>query len=117
MVWKEKTLAYYKNKEAPKVENIYDGSLNGILFFKARTLSLELKTRTYRWSEDNSKICQVCCQEEESLQHILAECVGYHEIRLAFIGEMIEILGLAVWEDISTRDDYAIAYLLGLEGG
>ena len=112
----KKTLEYYKNKELPKVETIYDGSFNGVLFFKARTLSLEVKSRTYRWSEDQSKICQVCCQEEESLQHLLAECVGYQEIRSAFIGEIIEILGLTAWGEVSTREDYGIAYLLGLGG-
>ena len=44
---RKSTLTYYKNKNKPGPEKIYDGSYDGVLMFKARTGSLKAYSRTY----------------------------------------------------------------------
>ena len=60
--WKEEmrnktTLQNYgEMKETPRKELFYDGSYGSSLLFKARTNSLEVNRRTWRWLPDQSKI-------------------------------------------------------------
>ena len=42
---KKKSLRWYKNKENPKNEKIYNGSWESTLLFKARTDSLEVNQK------------------------------------------------------------------------
>ena len=37
----------------------YDGSVGSQFLFKARTQSLEVNSRTYRWNENKEKRCSV----------------------------------------------------------
>ena len=50
------TLRWYREKEAPKHEVWYDGSLGGDLLFRVRAQYVEVNDRTYRWSEDRRKV-------------------------------------------------------------
>ena len=108
------TLELYKGKEKPMKENFYDGSFESTFLFKARTGSLEVKSRTYRWSLDNSKICATCKKEEENIQHLLAECEGYSAEREVFMGEIVDVIGQRKWDEISTSEDYGLSYILGI---
>ena len=110
------TLSLYKMKRIPKYEEIYTGDEASKLFFKARTGSLELNTRTYRWSETRTKICQRCTYHtEEDLRHLLAECPLYENERKTFMTKMMQILGEDEWRKISKmEDDKDIAFILGL---
>ena len=54
----------FKWKKMPKHEYFYDGSKGAELVFKARSGSLELLTRTYRWSDSKSKVCPKCINIE-----------------------------------------------------
>ena len=49
------TLEWYANRECPNYVRYYDGSVGSQLLFKARTQSLEVNARTYRWNENRKK--------------------------------------------------------------
>ena len=53
----EKALTWYKNKEKPNNEKIYNGSWESTLLFKARTGSLEVNEKRRKWG--GKKICNV----------------------------------------------------------
>ena len=56
---KKNSLRWYKVKEKPRKENIYDGSWGSTLLFKARTDSLELNEKKRKWGGVNDK-CEKC---------------------------------------------------------
>ena len=58
------TLEWYQVKEVPGREWFYDGSLGDDLLFKARTKSLELNSRVYRWRNEGSSVCRMCDAEK-----------------------------------------------------
>ena len=87
------TLHWYARKEKPEMERCYDGSPNSTLLFKARTQSLEVNARTYRWSETGSKMCGVCGDGDETVEHVMVECGGYDEMREEFKMRSIGNLG------------------------
>ena len=45
----KETLQWYKDKNKPRWESCYDGSWEAKLLFKAKSESLEVNSRTYRW--------------------------------------------------------------------
>ena len=72
------TLALYHGKEKPRKELFYDGSKRGELLFKARTGSMELNARTYRWNPEGTKNCLMCrCGDEETIEHCMVECKAF----------------------------------------
>ncbi|MPC71517.1 hypothetical protein E2C01_065794 [Portunus trituberculatus] len=39
---------------------------------------MDVNARSYRWSELNSKMCQMCdIGEDETVEHVIMECVKY----------------------------------------
>ncbi|MPC69098.1 hypothetical protein E2C01_063313 [Portunus trituberculatus] len=67
------TLELYKVKEAPMYERWYDGSLGGDLF-RARAQCMDVKARSYKWSESRSKVCQMCDSEEDkTVEYVMPE--------------------------------------------
>ena len=65
------TLEWYKEKEAPKYEEWYEGSLGGDLLFRARSQCMDVNARNYRWSESHSKLCQMCdIGVDETVEHV-----------------------------------------------
>jgi hypothetical protein len=93
VVGERSTLRIYKNKPAPGEEKFYDGSLSAALLFKARTGSLEVKARTYRWS-GSGEICEWCTDgERETIEHLMIECRGHTQERETAIHGFITILG------------------------
>ena len=72
------SLEWYQGKARPKSEAFYDGSLGSILLFKARTKSLEVNSRVYRWANEGSKECRMCTWGvDETIVHVLIECPCY----------------------------------------
>ena len=122
--WKEgiekhPTLFRYKEKKCPKMERFYDGSWCSSIYFKARAGALELNTRTYRYNENRSKMCEWCGrmgrQVEESLEHVMVVCEGYDELRGIAIERYKEILGCDITRYWAERDDGGLQFLLGFE--
>ena len=64
------------------------------LLFKARSQSLELNVRTYRWNAENSKECKGCSlQIEESVFHLIVECMAYGKDRNALMNVVKAVFG------------------------
>ena len=109
------SLTRYQAKEAPRRELFYDGSLGSSLLFKARTESVELNSRTYRWQENDDK-CKFCVgQFKEDVSHWIVECKLYDQERTCFIIKMVEIIGEERWEVVRNREDQGLGFILGIE--
>ena len=112
------TMEYYQSKIVPKKEQFYDGSLGSALLFKARTLSLEVNRRTYRWNDTGSKKCDKCNLDvNESVFHFMAECPKYDQPRDQFMEKCINILGIERFRAITGRVDRGLKFFLGFEEG
>ena len=109
------TLEMYSKKPSPRRETFYDGSFNGTLLFKARTMSLEINSRTYRWNDEGSKLCQVCGRCDKTLEHVLAECPAYSDVREEFMGWIVTLIGTDEWSRVNQNEDFGIGYILGLD--
>ena len=107
---------YFDNKIKPQKEIYYDGSFGSSLLFKARSGSLELNSRTYRWNENQTKLCTKCNEGvEEDLSHVMIHCEKYDWARDQFILKVKEIIGRERWIEISQieSDDFGLGYILG----
>lgn len=119
--WKQKmgekvTLAWYASKERPRHEKFYDGGLGGQLLFKARSQSLELNARTYRWSANGRKECDQCTTEEhETVEHAVLRCAKYDRERSDLMNVVNEATERGVWEERMREDDNGMKFLLGLD--
>ena len=91
---KKKTLEWYKEKKEPRYERWYDGSLGGDLLFRARAQCMGVNARSYRWSESQSKTCQMCeMGENETVEHVFLECEGYANERWEMMQTTLRELG------------------------
>ena len=63
------SLVRYQEKQVPRREMFYDGSLGSSLLFKARTESVELNARTYRWQENDDKCKLFVRKPKEDVTH------------------------------------------------
>ncbi len=110
------TLAWYRYKEKPKRECMYDGSYGSELLFKARTMSLEVNARTYRWSESGIKTCEQCTSgEDETVKHVIVKCSKYEMERNVFINEIVREIGMNEWLNKRDNEDEALLYVLGMQ--
>ena len=65
-----------------KREVFYDGNWQSSLYSKARIKSMEVNSRTYRWANEGSKVCQMCVGGvDEIVDHLMLVCPRYEEIR------------------------------------
>lgn len=113
------SLEWYRCKQQPRREPFYDGSIGSELIFKARTKSLELNSRTYRWANEGNKACKMCeSGEDETVEHILLKCVRYERERREMLGAIVQEIGEDEWNDVVGRYEWVIdrivIYLLGL---
>ncbi len=83
---KSSLLYYALLKDKPLLEeyllcntDFYGASLK----FKARSNTLPLNARTYKWNNDNSTICPLCNNGNEDLKHFLFTCNSLQNIRAA----------------------------------
>ena len=110
------SLEWYRKKEQPGHESCYDGSYGGDLLFKARTKSLEVNSRTYRWANDGNKLCMVCERGvDETVKHLMMECERYEHERARMREAAIEDIGVEEWSEMYVRNDSEqVEFLLGL---
>ena len=90
----KKTLTWYECKRKPGRECVYDGVYSSELPFKARSPSLEVNARTYRWNAENSKECKGCSVHiEESVFHLIVECMGNESEKMALLNVLKAVFG------------------------
>ena len=112
------TLAWYAKKERPMNEEWYDGSRAGQLLFRARTQSLEVNARTYRWSANGSRECTQCDGGvNETVEHLVLECPRYNEERMELLNIVTDSIGMNEWDERKREDDHGMCILLGLGKG
>lgn len=115
------SLIRYAKKKCPRKEVFYDGSWGSSLLFKARSGSLELNDRTYRFNDSRTKNCEHGCLREgrvidETLHHVMVECEGYPEAMEWAVGVYVDILGEQRFREVTEgSDDQGIDFFLGLE--
>ena len=111
------TLEWYREKGVPKYESFYDGSWGSELLFKARSQSLEVNGRTYRWNTDGSRLCKVCRNlEVESVYHVIVECVGYERERQVLIEAVRAEIGGDIFDEWNEDEKKGMCILLGISG-
>ena len=114
---RKNSLRWYKIKEKPRKESIYDGSYESTLLFKARSDSLEVNEKKRKWGEQNDK-CEKCNDVDgspiETLEHVLIECKAYKEIRNTFEEKIKNKLGEEQWERKKAQEDKGMKTILGL---
>ena len=112
---RKSTLNVYKNKKNPCVEEFYVSDWRSKLLFKARTGSLEVNGRTYRWS-DKSEFCECCTsREKETIEHMILSCEGHENERNVLFERMKGIIGEEKWNEVESRDDNGLTVILGFE--
>ncbi|KAG0728534.1 hypothetical protein GWK47_032294 [Chionoecetes opilio] len=83
------TLEWYRRKDQPRYVRFYDGGYGGDLLFRARTKSLEVNSRMYRWKNGGSKVCVMCVTGvDETVEHLMLECERYEYART----KMLEVV-------------------------
>ena len=114
---RKETLEWYKEKEVPKCERWYEGSLGGDLLFRARTQCLDVNARNYRWSESRSKVCQMCDRGvDETVLHVVLECEKYNRERTRMMQVFLSEMGRDVNVFAERTGREWMVLLLGLRG-
>ena len=111
------SLQLYKMKQNPKWEEVYNGSWESSLLFKAKTNSLEVNERRKRWGE-TIEHCEKCGTRnervKEDIRHLLIECEMYREERRELEEKNINNIGREKWEEIKNEENEGVDYILGL---
>ena len=114
---RKSTLKWYGMKEVPKGVCYYTGSWGCELLFKARSQSLEVNARTYKWNENKSKECKMCGSGQvESVYHVIVECVRYERERSVLIQEVCNEWGTQFINNWAENADGYMCQLLGIVG-
>ena len=113
------SLKLYSSKGKPKKEIFYNGDWGSSLLFKARSNSLEVNDRTYRFRESRDRNCMVCnMRVRETLDHLFVECPAYEQARDGVTRDFKDLLGENEFREIISSDDNGLGFFLGLvEGG
>ena len=115
---KKSTLKLYSNKVTPRKEVFFNGNWGSELLFKARSNSLEINERTYRFNERREKTCYICNMAvNETLDHLMTECPTYDQDRVGIMREYKEFLGEVKFREVISEDDNGLGFLLGLVEG
>ena len=111
------TLSMYSGKHMPKREVFYNGNWGSQLLFKARTNSLEINDRTYRFNGIGNKACQNCTMlgVDETLDHLMVECPAYEQCRDWVMQKYKETLGNERFNEVIYSDDNGLGFFLGLD--
>ena len=113
----KKTLEWYCLKECPTGVSYYNGSWGCELLFKARSQSLEVNARTYRWNVDKRKECKMCSTGQvESVYHVLVECKKYEKERDALMKVVSQEWGVAFFNEWNENEVRNMSRLLGIIG-
>ena len=114
---KKPSLKWYKTKNKPKKEDIYTGTWESALLFKARTNTLEVNERRKKWGGENDK-CEKCAKRGENivetLEHVITECGEYTDERNRVDQNISNKIG-HTWERKKREEDRGLKTMLGLE--
>lgn len=80
-----------KEEKATIYESWCDGALGDNLLFWARTQCIDENARNYRWSESQSKMCQM--GEDEKAEHVVLEYERYDRDKMEMMGVILTELG------------------------
>ena len=89
-LWREEignrtTLDLYRVwKTEMRQEDFYDGRLDSVIWFRARTNCLTLGDRKRHWGEDTD--CFMCREGIEDLRHFVLDCNRLEGIRVGILG-------------------------------
>jgi len=84
------TLEYYRSKDKIGGES-YTSGWGSRMLFRVRTNTVNLNWRARFWGGE--VLCDICREEEESLEHFVLRCPGLEEVRRQFgFGNMEEVL-------------------------
>ena len=113
------SLEWYRAKEVPRSELFFDGNLGSSLLFKARSKSLEVNSRVYRWRNEGSKQCRMCDGgQDETVEHLLLECPGYESERREMMSAVTGEMGTERWAAVQGEGtNRVMEVLLGLSCG
>ena len=113
------SLEWYRAKEVPRRELFLDGNQGSSLLFKARSKSLEVNSRVYRWGNEGSKQCRMCDGgQDETVEHMFLECPRYVSERREMMSAVTREVGMERWAAIQGEGtDRMMEVLLGLSCG
>ena len=110
------TLEWYRKKPRPHHEPLYCGDFASQLLFRARTQSLEVNARTYRWSDNGNKECKCCdLKVDESVEHIILDCPRYDCERENLESLFMDKIGLEKWMELRDDRSLYISKILGID--
>ena len=104
-IWREDlrdrtTLDLYREwKTEMRQEDCYDGRLDSVIWFRARTNCLTLGDRKRHWGEETN--CFMCREGREDLRHFILDCDRLEEIRIGIIG--LQRPRLEDWREVLGR--------------
>lgn len=104
------------NGRLNRSEGFYNGSLGSVLFFKARSKSLKMNSRVFRWASGGSKICHMCeWGVDETIVHMLLECHKYERERMGMREIVTQEIGIEEWNRLLEGNiKMVMEFLLGL---
>ena len=113
------SLGLYAIKPQPKMEFFFDGNWASTLLFKARSNSMEINDRTYRFNEGRIRECEMCRNgiidgAFETTIHLIAECEAYDNARGRAMEQYIDIMGRDWFDEVVSADDSGLSHFLGL---
>ena len=76
---KKNSLRIYRRFKKEMKEEDYSGSLESMLWLRARTNSLNLGENTW---QRNREMCEGCSEERETLEHFILHCPRWEEWRI-----------------------------------
>ena len=74
-----------------------------------------VNARTHRWNAENSKECKGCSLHvEESVFHLIVECMGYERERIILMNVVKVVFGNDIFERWYVNEHKGMCQLLGL---
>ena len=108
---RKSTLKWYRKREKPEAIKWHMGDQGSKLLAKARSGTMEVKSRNRNEEDQN---CSICRDERETIEHFIVECPGYREQRGRLVESIKGILGLTEWQKRLEEEDGGILTVLGL---
>merc|ERR1712035_249456 len=80
-----------------------------------RAQCMNVNARNYRWSESQSKVCQMCDMgEDETVEHVVLECERYNRERMEMMRVVLVEMGYEANVRVERTGREWMVLLLGL---
>lgn len=116
------SLNLYKYKTFPATEYFYCGNKGSALLFAARTGSLGVRSKTYKFEKVGGKVneenkrCLFCTSNEtETLDHVFKFCVGHQGERNNLFNGIEKLIGRDRWIEECDGQDGGMLMILGFK--